>query len=664
MNFFEHQDQAKKKTKLLILLFVGAVLGVLVAVNLCVLGIIWFSEAQQLLSEPLGASRISYQIVFWVSLVTLGIIFGMSGVKWWQISSHGGESVAESLGGRIVDPATKDPAERMLMNVVEEMSIASGIAVPFVYILNEPGINAFAAGFSPNSAVIGVTKGSLETLTRDELQGVVAHEFSHIFNGDMLLNMRLLGALHGIFSISLLGHILLRGMGFSGGRRGAGRVGKGGGQIALLGLALIVIGSLGVALGRVIQGAVSRQREYLADASAVQFTRNPDGIAGALKKIGGWSEQGKIDDPHAQELSHFFLASPLYSSWTRATRTHPPLENRIRAIDPSFRVPKSEPKRAATGSSSKLTGQQPSSTAPAPATTSSPTSGANILGGGLPGMQNFPVLSQNEPLSQIGSISSLTLLAASNLMSRFSVQLKESTSHPESAKVVVYSLFLNPEPSALERQLDLLGSELTSLQNRDLRSHFAEISNLGSDVRLPLIDLCMPSLRSLSDPEKSRVIEVSGQLAKADQKLHLFEFALLKILSSQLIASTAQKEFKLKASEAMSLVLSALAHSGTDNLGESKKAFSDAQHLLLNGSKLFYHSPEDLNLRDLNRALDLLRQSPEKEKESFLQAAWACVCSNGKLKPTEKEMFRAVTESMDVPIPLMTNNSVPEKMTA
>ena len=249
----------------------------------------------------------------------------------WAALSRGGEVVARTLDGRPINSNTQDLNERRLLNVVEEMAIASGVPVPTVYLLeNDKSINAFAAGFTPADAVIGVTRGTMELLNRDELQGVIAHEFSHVFNGDMRLNIRLMGVLHGITVIAMIGYVILRGT--SGSRKGGGLA------ILLLGGSLVVIGFVGVFFAKLIKSAVSRQREFLADASAVRYTRNPDGIAGALKKIGGLVYGAKIKSPRAEEASHFLFADGLRAkiSSFQALATHPPLTERIRRIDAGF----------------------------------------------------------------------------------------------------------------------------------------------------------------------------------------------------------------------------------------------------------------------------------------------------------------------------------------
>ncbi|MDX1683051.1 MAG: M48 family metallopeptidase, partial [Phycisphaeraceae bacterium] len=347
MNFFEHQELAQKQTRRLVWMFTVSVLVVILVSWLALGSIVWLAVgwmAMKADNPPPGWWQVMSN--GWVLLATLGgtivvILFGSIG-KMFELRD-GGRVVAEMLGGRRVEPATTDPHERKLMNVVEEMSIASGTPVPPVYLLDdETGINAFAAGFEATDAVIGVTRGCIEKLSRDELQGVIAHEFSHVIHGDMRLNLRMIGWIYGIFALAAIGEGLMRVVWYSGGSsRRSNRDGGGAIVFAVLaaGLVLLIIGYVGMALGKMIQASVSRQREYLADASAVQYTRYPEGIAGALKKIGGYGKMGSdLGVTGAGQFNHMFFGrnrdhldpfDGLYAS-------HPPLTNRISRLDPAF----------------------------------------------------------------------------------------------------------------------------------------------------------------------------------------------------------------------------------------------------------------------------------------------------------------------------------------
>jgi Zn-dependent protease with chaperone function len=325
MDFFEHQAKARKHTTVLVVYFVIAVVCIIASVYVASLLIFYFTQqAQQPGTSPPGFELWDSQLFLYVVFGTLGVVLAGSLYK-TILLSKGGSAVAESLGGRLVDADPSDPDERKLRNVIEEMAIASGVPMPKIYVLDdEPGINAFAAGHIPSDAAIGITRGGMRLLNRDELQGVIGHEFSHILNGDMRLNLRIMGVLFGIVGLTVIGRILL----YSRGGRGRSN------PMMFLGLALIVIGALGIFFARLIQAALSRQRELLADASAVQFTRNPAGLSSALQKIGGVGS--KVDSAHAEETNHMFFENGLNKPLLGMMATHPPLEQRIRAIEPTW----------------------------------------------------------------------------------------------------------------------------------------------------------------------------------------------------------------------------------------------------------------------------------------------------------------------------------------
>ncbi len=323
MDFFERQDKARRNTRLLVFYFALAVLSLIVAVDAAVALTFRLVSAHESSFGETPPNPVRFDLMAAATLGTLAIVSIGSISKTLQLAS-GGSAVAELLDGRLIHSETRDANERKLLNIVEEMSIASGVPVPQVYVMdNEDGINAFAAGHSTSDAAISVTRGALQLLTRDELQGVIAHEFSHVLNGDMRLNIRLMGLIFGILCLTVIGRVLIR----TRGRKN---------PLPLLGLALIIIGFAGVFFGRLIQAAVSRQREGLADASSVQFTRNPAGLAGALKKIGGLEQGSKLKSPRAEEASHLFFANGVGESFFGLLATHPPLIERIRALDPSF----------------------------------------------------------------------------------------------------------------------------------------------------------------------------------------------------------------------------------------------------------------------------------------------------------------------------------------
>jgi Zn-dependent protease with chaperone function len=323
MDFFKHQERARKQTTLLVVYFVAAIVGIIAAVYLASVLIFYFTQPGRPGAPPPELAFWNPRLLGYAVLGTLVVVLLGSLYK-TAVLRRGGSAVAETLGGRLLDARTRDPEERKLMNVVEEMAIASGTPVPKVYVMDhEPGINAFAAGHRPDDAAVAITRGGMHLLDRDELQAVIGHEFSHIHNGDMRLNLRIMGVLFGILCLAIIGRVLLYSRG-----------GRGRNPLMFLGVALVGIGAIGVFFGRLIQAALSRQRELLADASAVQFTRNPAALSSALQKIGGVGSQ--LESAHAGEASHMYFENGIGKPLFGLLATHPPLEQRIRAIDPGW----------------------------------------------------------------------------------------------------------------------------------------------------------------------------------------------------------------------------------------------------------------------------------------------------------------------------------------
>ena len=337
IDFFARQDHARRQTVRLVVLFAISVAVIIAAVYAIALLVTQGGGNAHGRHPAAPINLWDPPLLLAVALGTIVVVAVGSLYKVSELAS-GGEVVAHMMGGRLVDPQTTDPAERRLLNLVEEMSLASGVPVLPVYVMdNEPSINAFAAGFRPADAVVAVSRGCLQHLTREELQGVLGHEFSHVLNGDMRLNLRLIGIVYGILVLSTIGYFVMRSAGWAGSSRDSDdRRGDNRAAMFFIGLALFILGYLGVLLGNIIKAAISRQREFLADASSVQFTRNPAGLAGALKKIGGLAEGSRIKDPHASEISHMFFGDAFAGSIFNLFATHPPLDERIRLLDPNF----------------------------------------------------------------------------------------------------------------------------------------------------------------------------------------------------------------------------------------------------------------------------------------------------------------------------------------
>jgi Zn-dependent protease with chaperone function len=529
MDFFARQDKARRNTKLLVVYFILAVVLIVTAVYLVL--------AAAFLRQPPGTSGSlgwlwDPELFLWAVLGTVGVIAAGSLIKMAELS-RGGAVVANALGGRPVDPQTTDLDERKLMNVVEEMAIASGIPMPEVYLLEqEDGINAFAAGNSTSDAVVGVTRGCMRLLSRDELQGVIAHEFSHILNGDMRLNLRLIGLLNGILFLAVIGHFLLRISFYGAGRsRSSGRGdGKGANPLPLIGLALLVLGSIGVFFGRLIKSAISRQREFLADAAAVQFTRNPDGLVGALKKIGGMIRGSHLESPRAEESSHLFFGNALKRSWSGMFSTHPPLPDRIRAWEPSF-----------DGEYPKVSAREP-----APAVGAGRAGAASPRGGVPPPLRPLEAaLPRQMPglgaiiiaagaMEQVGQPAPQHLQYAAGLLQALPEQLREAVHEPMSASALMYGLLLSPDPAARETQLEDLQGFLPEPLVRETKRLLPALANLDPAARLPLAELSLPALRRLAREQFEEFDRTVQRIIESDRQVDLFEYALRHLLRRHL----------------------------------------------------------------------------------------------------------------------------------
>jgi len=585
--------------------------------------------------------------------VGMGILIGGGTLFRTAQLRKGGAAVAELLGGRRVDPMTQDHGERVLLNVVEEMSIASGLPVPAVFVMDrEGGINAFAAGHTSQDAAVAVTRGMLENLSRDELQGVVAHEFSHILNGDMRLNVRLMGLLFGILLLTVVGRGILRGTMGGGRMRSSGSRKGGGGQIALLGLALVILGYLGVLVGRLIQAAVSRQREFLADAAAVEFTRNPSGLAGALRRIGAAADGSRLQSHHAQEASHLFFASGLKSGLSGLTATHPPLPERIQRIDPrwdgSFEVP---PARVpGRGREERTVGT---------------VSGGRPSGGALLGPE---ALLPGVFLASAGSPGPEHLAHARQLLTDVPEGIREEIRTAEGALAVVLALLLGDDPEVRERQWARIGDALGPQAAGRVAGLHPRLAGVGPESRLPLLELSLPALRGLPRERGNALGSTIGALIRADGEILPFEFAVFHLvrrnlpmgkgdaLPSSRLGATPLSRLRGEAE----ILLSAVARSGSGGDAEMEAAFRTGAALLPGEVGSWRLLPaEGVSLDRVDEALSRLEGGAPAVRKQVLEAAAAVVLADARVELHEAEMLRALAEALEVPIPPLVGASSP-----
>jgi Zn-dependent protease with chaperone function len=643
-DFFERQDDARRRTGRLLILFGLAVAVIVAAVYLAVTLVVVGNAPNAAVFSPTRLSLVT-------TLVLLGITLG-SLYKVYSLRD-GGDSVARLLGGRLVESTTTELKERQLLNVVEEMAVAAGTAMPPVYVLDqEPGINAFAAGFTPGDAVVAVSRGAIEHLTRDELQGVIGHEFSHILHGDMRLNLRLIGLIHGILVLALTGRLLVE-LVF----RNSSDTGKDGFwvivSLMVSGLTLMLIGSLGVLLGRIIKCAVSRQREFLADASSVQYTRNPEGLAGALKKIGGLTAGSRIRSPNAEQACHMFFG-PGVPSLTSLLATHPPLEERIRRLDPTFdgtfpRVDTADAESDVETYLSRLAGQ-----ASAEGTTDS-----------------TPIpLTPQDALSAVGAPSPSHVAYASGLLDRLPAELTAAVREPFSAHAVIYALLLDPAASIRAQQLIDLSSDAELGVVDEVLRLLPAVTALGELGRLPLVDVTIPTLRRLSNDQYRTFRRRVDALVRADGRVSLFEFALLRVLLRHLDRAFNKERprgVRFHTLDAVfsdvGVVISALARIGHQEDAGIAAAFATGMaHLQRDrpGQRaVTLAAREACAFGPVDRALDRIAVATPAIKRRALDACAATIVADGVVTPAEAELLRAIADSIDCPMPPLYASSSP-----
>ena len=649
MNFFESQDRARKNTSQLILFFGLAVITLIIMVNVLVMLAFGFIDNTQITDGQSLWQQMNWQTFAAISAVVGAVVLVGSFYKIMALSA-GGKAVAEGLGGQLIAQNTTNLDQRKLLNVVEEMAIASGTPAPPVYVLaQEQGINAFAAGFSPKDAIIGVTQGAIEHLSRDELQGVIAHEFSHIFNGDMRLNIRLIGVLNGILILGIIGYHLLYSTSHS--RRGRGS-GKGAAGILALAIGLIVIGFAGTFFGGLIKAAVSRQREYLADASAVQFTRNPEGISGALKRIGGLEFGSVLENPGATEISHAFFAQGVSGFMQTLSATHPPLAKRILHIDPSWDGKFATSDKLEPDKSVQRVDKKTSVSHEALATTIATVATSATM------------LDVAGSINQIGKPKQATINYARALIAQLPAAIKDAARDPYGARAVVYALLLDKDQEVRHRQLVHLHKYADPNIEALTRKLLPEVESLEVEYRLPLIDIAMPALKQLSMPQYQIFRDNMDALIDMDFTLALQEWTLRKILFIHLDAHffkhTRRPQGIVQSKQLqpeIALLLSVLAYAGQQEQGTSEQAFISAVKVLDMG-ELTLVSESAVKLADLDVALQKLEKLTPLAKPKLLHACAACILRDQKIDPLEVELLRAFADVLACPMPplLASNN--------
>lgn len=632
MNFFERQDQARRQSKRLIFLFVLAVVAIVIAVDFVAL------LAFGLLSEDATPARLLTGVIM-STAVTLGII-GIASVYRTSSLRAGGSAVALQMGGTPVPEDTHDFHYRRLRNVVEEIAIASGVPVPQIFVMEEEaGINAFAAGYAPADAAVAVTRGALDKLNRDELQGVIAHEFSHVLNGDMRLNIRLMGVLFGILVLGIIGRqVLVHGRG--------GRSSKGEAPVMLVALGLLIVGYVGLFFGRLIKAGVSRQREFLADSSAVQFTRQTAGLAGALKKIGGLQEGSKLASRDTEEVAHMLFGDGVgYSS---LFATHPPLIARIQALEPSFK-PQGMVDLVARWQMKPPSGLDEDSALGLDSRKPSP----------LPGDRTELSVTPPAVVAQVGAPQADDYVRAGALVSAIPDTLQRSARERDEAMPLLYGLLLAPAGKVRDRQQHELAARQDERQFRQALDYADRLAELPRILCLPLAAMAMPALRRRPRAELEKFMDGCYALTHADGKVSLFEYCLGRLLRVQVHDAldpatswvAGNKRLADCTPQAISL-LAILAQAGHTDGAASMRAYLAGLNLLFPRADAPYKPPVDA-LKALDEIWPVLDRVEPRGKELLIEGLVAAVSHDGRICVAEAELLRVVCASLHCPLPPM-----------
>jgi Zn-dependent protease with chaperone function len=631
MNFFEHQTRARAQSRNLLVLFAFAVIAIVAAIDFTVLIVV--GSGQRGGAPPVGA------VLLWTSILVLTTIALASLFRTASLSA-GGAAVARSLGATLVSPDTNNPKHRRLRNVVEEMAIASGVPVPQIFVLEqEPAINAFAAGYSPSDAAVTVTRGALDKLTRDELQGVIGHEFSHILNGDMRLNIRMMGLLFGILVLSLIGREVLNWA-----PRSRDRDSRGGG-IVVIAFALMVFGAIGVFFGRLIKASLSRQREFLADASAVQFTRQTNGLAGALKKAAGVTAGTRLQNVNGEEVSHMLFGDGV--GYSALFATHPPLAERIRRLDPSF-----NPKQLMElGARWNAPDYRPEDEESPMKSEFAPTAAVSVTPAAL--------------LTRVANPSEDDHAAARELHRGLPPRWLAAAHDEGGALDTVFALLVPDEPSELRvRQLEKIATDWGATHRAGVETLLATKSELYPVQRMPLLAVVLPTLRRRPREHLLRFMATVSELIRADGRIDVFEYCLGRLLHDQLgdvLAPARARPAGTRRLDAcrdeVVCLFAVLADKGADGSEAARCAFLTGIGGLFPRDAIQYASPENWTTA-LDAALDVLDELQPAGKLLLIEGLLKVLSADGRITLAEAELLRVICGALHCPLPPLLSDVV------
>jgi Zn-dependent protease with chaperone function/uncharacterized tellurite resistance protein B-like protein len=626
MNFWEHQDQAKAASRRLTLMFALAViflagLFTLVLVIAAHDALVRDTAGLREATSTAALVKIFFAEAQWdlIALIAGGIalvLVSMSLVRVMILKRGGGKRVAESLGGRLVtlDSVAND-RERILLNVVTEMALASGIPAPSVYVLEDETINAFAAGNRLEDAVIGVTQGTLTQLNRDQLQGIVAHEFSHIVHGDMSLNLRMIGVLFGIMVFQKIGYQIIRSSGRS----------KNSMPVVAVGAGFLVCGALGYGIGSLIRAAISRQREFLADASAVQFTRNPQGISEALSKAVGFTT---ISSPNAGEVAHMFFLQAVKGFFAEPFASHPPIKERI------HRIGHIDMKKLAAVESQ-------AGTAPRVA-----AGGESAGVAAFAGTARVQALKPGAAVASVGTLNEDALIKVRAFVAALPAAISESLKSPDRTAELTLSLAVAGDAATRKTQENVLGRHMTGETVRRV----IDLAGMRREgPRLAYLDLAIPMLRKLDAKRLSGLHAALRDLVMADGKVELFEFLLLKNFEKILSGTSGKSSTSMNGGAAALSLITALAYAGARDVAAAQKAFETGMKAMgAAGVKTLPPAGDFTVLANALTAADRLRPT---DKKRLLEAAAEVAAADGVLTTDELELLRGVSTYIGCPMP-------------
>lgn len=645
MDFFAQQDAARRNTRLLVVLFIAAVFLLILLTNAAVAAFLFAGQDYDIAGGSQTGlagylSFFSWQRFGMTGMAITGTVALVVLFKWIQLST-GGKAVAEGMGGSRIVPETRDRDEQRCLNVVQEMALAANMPVPPVYVLNgERGINAFAAGISPGDAVVAVTRGAITTLKRHELQGVIAHEFSHILNGDMRLNIRLAAMLKGITFIGDVGYFLTRGDNRI--RSGSGRS-SGGAGLPLLGMVLWLLGLMGELIAGLIKSAISRQKEYLADASAVQYTRSSDGIGDALKVIGGFIPGTFVHGARAAEMSHIFFCQILHPLW-RWFPTHPPLDERIRRIDPRWDGRYIERKPEPYG-------KHPSR----PGYGEVGVGRAEVVAAALASAATIDAMAQ-EGTDATEANPDAKHPVEPDIAADIPPVYQEHSLNPLGAQALILSLLLAEEEDVRQEQLALVDQAQTQGLTELVVTLAPGVQALGAPRRLPLVEMCLPALKAMSPGQYRRFKQLLMRLIQADRRTELYEWCLFQLVRHyldpeflQVKPSRARIRRLSSVHRQLSAVLSILVYARDD---DHERRFQEAA-AQLEVSKAALLPREQVSVADFSRAVHALADCYPLLKPRILKAMVLAASDNDSLNATEREIICSIAAVMDCPIPTL-----------